>query len=49
MKKNKSTIILILVFFVGLSVMLYPTLSALQSTSCISPVLWPPMPRMWTI
>ena len=27
MKKNKSTIILILVFFVGLSVMLYPTLS----------------------
>ena len=27
MKKNKSTIILILVFFVGLSVMLYPTIS----------------------
>ena len=27
MKKNKSTVILILVFFVGLSVMLYPTLS----------------------
>lgn len=27
MKKNKSTLILILVFFVGLSVMLYPTLS----------------------
>ena len=27
MKKNKSTIILILVFFVGLSVMLYPTVS----------------------
>ena len=27
MQKNKSTIILILVFFVGLSVMLYPTLS----------------------
>ena len=27
MKKNKSTIILILVFFVGLSVMLYPTRS----------------------
>ena len=27
MKKNKSTMILILVFFVGLSVMLYPTLS----------------------
>ena len=27
MKKNKSTILLILVFFVGLSVMLYPTLS----------------------
>ena len=27
MKKNKSTIIPILVFFVGLSVMLYPTLS----------------------
>ena len=27
MKKNRSTIILILVFFVGLSVMLYPTLS----------------------
>ena len=27
MKKNKSTIILILVFFVGLSVMLYPNLS----------------------
>ena len=26
MKKNKSTIILILVFFVGLSVMLYPCL-----------------------
>ena len=48
MKKNKSTIILILVFFVGLSVMLYPTLSD-TSTSCISPVLWPPMPRMWTI
>mgnify|MGYP006892992572 CR=1 FL=1 len=48
MKKNKSTIILILVFFVGLSVMLYPP-SAITSTSCISPVLWPPMPRMWTI
>ena len=27
MKKNKSTLILILVFFVGLSVMLYPTIS----------------------
>lgn len=27
MKKNKSTMILILVFFVGLSVMLYPTIS----------------------
>ena len=27
MKKNKSTILLILVFFVGLSVMLYPTIS----------------------
>ena len=27
MKKNKRTILLILVFFVGLSVMLYPTIS----------------------
>ena len=27
MKKNKCTIILILVFFVGLSMMLYPTIS----------------------
>ena len=27
MKKNRSTIILILIFLVGLSVMLYPTVS----------------------
>ena len=47
MKKNKSTIILILVFFVGLSVMLYPTLSDYVN-QLISPVLWPPMPRTWT-
>ena len=40
MKKNKSTIILILVFFVGLSVMLYPTISdyinQLHQTSAVA-------------
>lgn len=47
MKKNKSTIILILVFFVGLSVMLYPTLSDYVNQLHQSRV-GPPMPRMWT-
>lgn len=45
MRKNLSTIILILLFLVGLSVMLYPAVSDAVNQKHQSRAVWLAMPR----
>ena len=49
MKEQSTVIILILVFFVGLSGdVILPTPAIAEANQLPVPVLWPPMPRTWT-